>query len=151
MRGRKKPEVQKTVRVAIYTRKSVENGLNQDFSTLDAQREAIEAYVASQKGEGWVALPERYDDGGFTGANMDRPAFKRLLHDIELGKVDIVAVYKIDRLSRSLADFAQLIQFFEKHGASFISITADGLIRHSFKEGSNTSPEGLRCLVFGLA
>ena len=95
------------VRVAIYTRKSTDEGLDQDFNSLDAQRQAVEAFVQSQAGEGWVALPDLYDDGGFTGANTDRPAFKRLLDDIQAGKIDVVAVYKIDRLSRSLADFAR--------------------------------------------
>ena len=113
----------KTVRVAVYTRKSVSEGLDQEFNSLDAQRDAVEAYVQSQRGEGWAALPERYDDGGFTGANTDRPAFQRLLADIEAGKVDVVGVYKIDRLSRSLPDFARLMEFFERHGVTFISVT----------------------------
>src|ERR1044071_4543384 len=93
------------VRCAIYTRKSTEEGLDQDFNSLDAQREAGEAYVASQKAEGWAALAERYDDGGFSGGTMQRPALQRLLKDIEEGRVDVVIVYKIDRLSRSLMDF----------------------------------------------
>ena len=113
----------KVVRVAIYTRKSTEEGLDQEFNTLDAQRQAIEAYIESQRGEGWVALPDRYDDGGFTGANTNRPAFQRLLQDIKDGKVDAVAVYKIDRLSRSLFDFSSIINYFDKHGVSFTSIT----------------------------
>lgn len=112
-----------TVRVAIYTRKSVTEGLDQEFNTLDAQREAVEAYVASQRGLGWTALPEAYDDGGYTGANTDRPAFQRLLADIEAGKVDVVAVYKIDRLSRSLLDFTQLLETFRRHGVAFVSVT----------------------------
>ena len=112
-----------TVRVAAYTRKSVTEGLNQEFNTLDAQREAVEAYVASQRGEGWTALTERYDDGGYTGANIERPAFQRLLRDIEAGNVDVVAVYKIDRLSRSLPDFARLMELFDRHGVTFVSIT----------------------------
>lgn len=113
----------KHVRVAIYTRKSTEDGLDQEFNTLDAQRQAIESYVESQRGEGWVALPNRYDDGGFSGANKNRPAYKRLEDDIRLGLVDVVAVYKIDRLSRSLVDFSSIINFFEKHNVAFISIT----------------------------
>ncbi|GAG36743.1 unnamed protein product, partial [marine sediment metagenome] len=88
------------VRCAIYTRKSTSEGLDQDFNSLDAQREAAEAYIASQQGAGWVCLPDRYDDGGFTGANIDRPALTRLLVDIEAGKIDAVVVYKVDRLSR---------------------------------------------------
>jgi site-specific DNA recombinase len=112
-----------TVRCAVYTRKSTEEGLEQEFNSLDAQREAGEAFVASQKSEGWMCLPDRYDDGGFTGGNMDRPALRRLLADIEAGKVDCVVVYKVDRLSRSLMDFARLVETFEKHKVSFVSVT----------------------------
>ncbi len=111
------------IRCAIYTRKSTEEGLEQEFNSLDAQREAGEAYIASQKSEGWVCLPDRYDDGGFTGGNMERPALKRLLSDIEAGRVDCVVVYKVDRLSRSLLDFARIMETFEKHGVSFVSVT----------------------------
>src|SRR3954447_10540170 len=93
------------LRCAIYTRKSTEEGLQQEFNSLDAQREAGEAYIASQKHEGWTVIPDAYDDGGWTGANMERPALKRLLADIEAEKVDCVVVYKVDRLSRSLLDF----------------------------------------------
>ena len=93
--------VKKHIRCAIYTRGSTEQGLDQDFNSLDAQRESAEAFVASQRHEGWQVLPERYDDGGYTGGNMDRPALKRLMADIEAGKVDVVVVYKIDRLTRS--------------------------------------------------
>ncbi|GIK17767.1 MAG: hypothetical protein BroJett003_27310 [Planctomycetota bacterium] len=112
-----------TVRCAIYTRKSSDEGLQQEFNSLDAQREAAEAYIASQKAEGWVCLPERYDDGGFTGGNMDRPALQRLLADIEAGKIDCVVVYKVDRLSRSLMDFARIVEVFERHSVSFVSVT----------------------------
>ena len=98
-----------TLRCAIYTRKSTEDGLEQEFNSLDAQREAGEAYIKSQQHEGWVCLPDRYDDGGFTGGNMERPALKRLLADIEAGKVDCIVVYKVDRLSRSLIDFAKIM------------------------------------------
>ncbi len=91
---------------AIYTRKSSEEGLEQDFNSLDAQREACEAFILSQKHEGWTALPEMYDDGGISGATMERPALKRLLADIETGRIDTVVVYKVDRLTRSLGDFA---------------------------------------------
>lgn len=111
------------VRCAIYTRKSTEEGLEQEFNSLDAQRESGEAYVASQQHEGWSCLPERYDDGGFTGGNMDRPALRRLLADIDAGKVDCVVVYKVDRLSRSLLDFARLVETFDKHRVSFVSVT----------------------------
>lgn len=110
-------------RVAIYTRKSVPEGLEQEFNSLDAQRQSIEHYVASQEAEGWVALPEHYDDGGYTGATTKRPAFQRLLQDIKADGVDVVAVYKIDRLSRSLADFAQLMDLFDRHGVTFVSVT----------------------------
>jgi site-specific DNA recombinase len=111
------------VRCAIYTRKSTEEGLEQEFNSLDAQREAAHAYVASQKANGWLALPERYDDGGFTGGNMERPALKRLLRDITAGQVDCVVVYKVDRLSRSLLDFAKMMETFEKHRVAFVSVT----------------------------
>src|SRR5262245_58459391 len=99
-----------TVRCAIYTRKSTEEGLEQEYNTLDAQRDAGEAYIKSQQHEGWVCSPNRYDDGGFTGANMDRPALRRLMADIEAGKVDTVLVYKVDRLSRSLLDFVRMME-----------------------------------------
>src|SRR5437660_10650957 len=100
-------------RCAVYTRKSTEEGLEQEFNTLDAQRESAEAFVRSQAAEGWNCLPQRYDDGGFTGGNMDRPALKRLLADIEAGQVDCVVVYKVDRLSRSLLDFARMLEAFD--------------------------------------
>jgi site-specific DNA recombinase len=112
-----------TVRCAIYTRKSTDEGLEQEFNSLDAQREAGEAYIKSQACEGWTLLPDRYDDGGFTGGNLDRPALGRLLADIEAGKVDCVVVYKVDRLSRSLLDFARLMETFDRHGVSFVSVT----------------------------
>lgn len=113
----------RAIRCAIYTRKSTEEGLDQAFNSLDAQRESAEAYIASQKNEGWVCLPDRYDDGGYSGGNIERPAVKRLLTDIEAGKVDCVVVYKVDRLSRSLMDFARMMETFEKHGISFVSVT----------------------------
>ena len=111
------------VRCCVYTRKSTEEGLQQDFNSLDAQREAGENYIASQREEGWSLLPQRYDDGGFTGGNMDRPALQRLIADIEAGKIDCVVVYKLDRLSRSLLDFARMMEIFEKHKVSFVSVT----------------------------
>ena len=111
------------VRCAIYTRKSTEEGLEQEFNSLDAQRESGEAFIASQRHEGWALIPQHYDDGGFTGGNMDRPALKRLLADIEAGKIDCVVVYKVDRLSRSLLDFARMMEVFEQHGVSFVSVT----------------------------
>jgi len=111
------------VRCAIYTRKSTEEGLEQEFNSLDAQRESAEAFVKSQAHEGWTCVPDRYDDGGFTGGNLDRPALKRLLTDVGAGQVDAVVVYKVDRLSRSLLDFARLMESFEAHQVSFVSVT----------------------------
>ena len=111
------------VRCAVYTRKSTEEGLDQEFNTLDAQRDSGEAFIQSQVHEGWQCLPDRYDDGGFTGGNMDRPALRRMMADIEAGKVDCVVVYKVDRLSRSLLDFARMMEVFEKHRVSFVSVT----------------------------
>jgi site-specific DNA recombinase len=108
---------------AIYTRKSSEEGLDQGFNSLDAQREACEAYIFSQKALGWEALEQAYDDGGFSGGNTERPGLKKLLADIALGKVKIVIVYKVDRLTRSLADFAKLVELFDAHGVSFVSVT----------------------------
>lgn len=110
-------------RCAVYTRKSTSDGLDQDLTSLDVQRQAAESYIASQKNQGWTCLAERYDDGGYTGANTERPALQRLLDDIQAGKVDAVVVYKVDRLSRSLRDFVQLLQFFEKRGVAFVSVT----------------------------
>jgi site-specific DNA recombinase len=111
------------LRCAIYTRKSTEEGLDQEFNSLDAQREAAEAFIQSQRREGWIALPELYDDGGFTGANMDRPALARLLQAVEAGELDCVVVYKVDRLSRSLLDFTRMLSIFEKHKVSFVAVT----------------------------
>jgi len=113
----------KKVRCAIYTRKSSEEGLEMEFNSLDAQRESCEAYVASQKAEGWLPVPDHYDDGGFSGGNLERPALKRLLADIESGLVDVVVVYKIDRLSRSLMDFAKLVEVFDRNSVTFVSVT----------------------------
>jgi site-specific DNA recombinase len=113
----------KPVRCAIYTRKSTDEGLNQDFNSLDAQRDAGEAFIRSQAGEGWTLVPDQYDDGGYTGANMDRPALRRLLADIQAKKVDCVVVYKVDRLSRSIRDFGKIMEILEKHGATFVSVT----------------------------
>ena len=113
----------KTLACAIYTRKSSEEGLEQSFNSLDAQREAGEAYVKSQASEGWRLLPTRYDDGGFSGGKMERPALQRLLADVDAGKVDVVVVYKIDRLTRSLADFVRIVERFDARGVSFVSVT----------------------------
>jgi site-specific DNA recombinase len=110
-------------RCAIYTRKSFEEGLEQEFNSLAAQREACEAYIRSQQHEGWVLARTRYDDGGFSGGNLDRPALQRLLTDIRTGRIDIVVVYKVDRLTRSLADFARLVEIFDGQAVSFVSVT----------------------------
>src|SRR6266849_108492 len=110
-------------RCAIYTRKSSEEGLEQEFNSLQAQCEACEAYIRSQRHEGWISARIRYDDGGFSGGNMERPALQRLLADIQGGRIDIIVVYKVDRLTRSLADFARLVEIFDAQGVSFVSVT----------------------------
>jgi site-specific DNA recombinase len=123
--------IRKKLRCAIYTRKSTEEGLEQEFNSLDAQRESGEAYITAQKHEGWTGLPDRYDDGGFSGGTIERPALKRLLADIEAGKVDCVVVYKVDRLSRSLMDFARIMQVFDAKKVSFVSVTQQFNTTHS--------------------
>jgi DNA invertase Pin-like site-specific DNA recombinase len=120
------PKPSRTIRkfrCAVYTRKSSEEGLDMEFNSLDAQRESCEAYVASQKPEGWLLVPDRYDDGGFSGGTLERPALRRLLADIEDGRVDVIVVYKIDRLSRSLMDFSKLVEVFDRKGVTFVSVT----------------------------
>jgi DNA invertase Pin-like site-specific DNA recombinase len=121
--GKERGGMSNRVRCAIYTRKSSEEGLEQSFNSLDAQREACEAFVKSQQHEGWRAISTHYDDGGYTGGNMDRPALKQLMADIHAGKVSVVVVYKVDRLTRSLADFAKLVEQFDKFNVSFVSVT----------------------------
>jgi site-specific DNA recombinase len=111
------------LRCAIYTRKSSEEGLDMEFNSLDAQREACEAYIASQRSEGWAAIREPYDDGGVSGGTLDRPALQRLLADVEAGLIDVIVVYKIDRLSRSLMDFARLVEIFDRNQVTFVSVT----------------------------
>jgi len=118
-----KSKVVRKLRCAVYTRKSSEEGLEQEFNSLHAQREACEAYIASQRSEGWVLVRDQYDDGGISGGTLERPGLKRLLEDIEDGLVDVVVVYKIDRLSRSLADFAKLVEVFDRNGVTFVSVT----------------------------
>jgi site-specific DNA recombinase len=113
----------KRVRCAIYTRKSSDEGLEQAFNSLEAQREACTAFILSQKHEGWTVLPTQYDDGGYSGGTMERPALKRLLADIEASQVDVVVVYKVDRLTRALSDFVKLVEVFDRRGVSFVSIT----------------------------
>ena len=117
------PQRTRKLRCAIYTRKSSEEGLEQAFNSLDAQREACAAFILSQKHEGWTVLPTPYDDGGFSGGTLGRPALQRLLADIGAGKVDVVVVYKIDRLTRSLFDFAKIVEAFDAKGVSFVSVT----------------------------
>src|SRR3979409_476844 len=114
---------QRKLRCAVYTRKSSEEGLEMEFNSLDAQREACEAYVASQRAEGWLQVPDRYDDGGFSGGTLERPALKRLLSDIEAKRVDVIVVYKIDPLSRALIDFAKLVEVFDRNEVTFVSVT----------------------------
>src|SRR2546427_9652435 len=137
-----KPVVPKPQRCAIYTRKSTEHNLDLEFNSLDAQREACEAYIKSQAHEGWGLIPDHYDDGGLSGASLDRPALQTLLSDVRAGKVTIVVVYKVDRLTRSLADFAKLVELFDQHGVSFVSVT------QSF---NTTSSMGRRTLTLLLS
>jgi DNA invertase Pin-like site-specific DNA recombinase len=117
------PTLRRTLRCAVYTRKSSEEGLEQEFNSLHAQREACEAFIRSQRHEGWSCLPQAYDDGGRSGGNLERPALQQLLAEIREGKVDVVVVYKIDRLTRSLADFAKIVEIFDAKGVSFVSVT----------------------------
>ena len=117
------PAKVRKLRCAVYTRKSTDEGLEKEFNSLDAQRESCEAYIASQRSEGWVLVHDRYDDGGVSGGTLDRPALKRLLADIEAGLIDVIVCYKIDRLSRSLMDFAKLVQAFDEHQVTFVSVT----------------------------
>ena len=118
-----KKQAARRIRCAIYTRVSTDAGLEQDFNSLDAQREAAEAYIKSQAAEGWQVIRTHYDDGGFSGGSMERPALQRLLADIRVRLIDVVVVYKVDRLTRSLADFAKLVELFDSHGVSFVSVT----------------------------
>ena len=119
----KDPTIRRNLRGVIYTRVSTEQGLEQDFNSLDAQREACEAYFKSQAHEGWRLVRDRYDDGGFSGGSMDRPALQKLLIDVQARRIDVIVVYKVDRLTRSLADFAKLVEMFDKHDVSFVSVT----------------------------
>ncbi len=110
-------------RCAVYTRKSTEDGLEQDFNSLDAQRESCEAFIKSQRHEGWKLHPDRYDDGGVSGGTMERPALRRLLDEVMAGRVDIIVVYTVDRLTRALSDFAKMVDLFDKYDVSFVSVT----------------------------
>src|SRR5690348_16137675 len=113
----------RAARCAIYTRVPTDQGLEQDFNSLHAQYEASQAYIRSQAHAGWTLIRSKYDDGGFSGGNIDRPALQKLLDDVRSGKIDIIVVYKVDRLTRSLADFAKLVELFDAHGVSFVSVT----------------------------
>ena len=124
----------KLARCAIYTRKSTEYNLELAFNSLDAQREACEAYIKSQAHEGWRLIPGRYDDGAFSGASLARPALQQLLADVRAGKIDIVLVYKVDRLTRSLADFAKLIELFDAHEVSFV--VGDPILQYQLQHGA---------------
>lgn len=115
--------LKRRMRCAVYTRKSSEEGLDQEYNSIDAQRDAGHAYVASQRAEGWIPVADDYDDPAFSGGNMERPGLKRLMADIEAGKIDVVVIYKIDRLTRSLADFSKMVEVFERQGVSFVSVT----------------------------
>ena len=117
------PTIVRRLRCAVYTRVSTDEGLDQEFNSLDAQREACESFIDSQKAEGWLPVPDRYDDGGFSGGSLERPALRQLLADIEAGRVDIIVVYKIDRLSRALMDFAKLVEVFDRNLVTFVSVT----------------------------
>ena len=119
----KDPTPRRALRCAIYTRVSTDQGLEQDFNSLDAQREASEAYIKSQVHEGWRLVRDRYDDGGYSGGSMDRPALQKLLIDVEARRIDVIVVYKVDRLTRSLADFAKLVEMFDRREVSFVSVT----------------------------
>lgn len=134
------PAIKRKLRCAVYTRKSTEEGLEQQFNSLDAQREACEAYVASQKAEGWLLVGDHYDDGGFSGGTLERPALRRLLADIEANRVDVVVVYKIDRLSRSLMDFSKLVEVFDRNQVTFVSEPASSTGTWTGSSRAITSP-----------
>jgi site-specific DNA recombinase len=125
------------IRCAIYTRKSSEEGLEQSFNSLDARREACQAFVTSQRQEGWRALATHYDDGGFSGGTLNRPALKRLLEDVEAKKVDTIVVYKVDRLTRGLADFAKIVEALDARGVSFVSVTLRNSLYFSLLAGNS--------------
>src|SRR5262245_66087953 len=124
----------KPIHCSIYTRVSTDQGLEQDFNSLDAQQDASQAYIRSQAHAGWTLLRAKYEDGGFSGGNTDRPALRRLLDDVRAGKVDVIVVYKVDRLTRSLADFAKLVELFDRHNVSFGSVTSSSTPRRPYVE-----------------
>jgi site-specific DNA recombinase len=122
-RGREMSAIKRRMRCAVYTRKSTEEGLDQEYNSIDAQRDAGHAYIASQRAEGWIPVADDYDDPAFSGGNMERPSLRRMMADIEAGKIDVVVIYKIDRLTRSLSDFSRMVEVFERRGVSFVSVT----------------------------
>src|SRR2546429_5582907 len=139
-------------RCAIYTRKSSEEGLEQEFNSLAAQREACEAFIRSQQHEGWVLVKTRYDDGGFSGGNVERPALQDLIADIRAGRIDIVIVYKVDRLTRSLGDFARLVELFDTQAVSFVSVTQQFNTTSSMgRLIINLPPRHLKSLIASIA
>src|SRR5712671_5803994 len=145
---------QRLVRCAIYTRVSDDQGLEQDFNSLDAQYDASQSYIRSQAHAGWTLIRSKYEDGGFTGGNIDRPALQQLLGDVRFGKIDIIVVYKVDRLTRSLADFAKLVELFDQHNVSFVSATQQfntttsmGRLRTLHDESWRKSPMGALSLA----
>jgi DNA invertase Pin-like site-specific DNA recombinase len=133
----------KLFRCAMYTRKSTEHNLDLEFNSLDAQREACEAYIKSQAQEGWWLIPTPYDDGAFSGASLDRPALQELLAEVRSGKIGVIVVYKVDRLTRSLADFAKLVEMFDRHSVSFVSVT------QSFNTTNSIMPNEVLCRAGG--
>jgi DNA invertase Pin-like site-specific DNA recombinase len=136
-----KPASIKPIRCAIYTRVSTEHGLDQEFNSLDAQYEAASAYIKSQAHAGWALIRSRYDDGGYSGGSTDRPDLQRLLDDIRARKIDVIVVYKVDRLTRSLADFAKLVELFDAQGVSFVSVT------QQFNTTTSNGPADSQCAV----
>ena len=138
----------KVLRCAIYTRKSTEHGLDQEFNSLDAQREACEAYIKSQASQGWKVLPQHYDDPAYSGGDLDRPALKRLLRDVEAGRIEVVVVYKIDRLTRSLVDFAKLVETFDARSISFVAVTQQFNTTTSMGRRSSTIRPLSWCRIF---
>ena len=133
------------LRCAVYTRVSTEHGLEQEFNSLDNQREASEAYIKSQSHEGWKLVRTHYDDGGYSGGSMDRPALKRLLDDVRARRIDVIVVYKVDRLTRSLADFAKLVELFDEHQVSFVSVADSDEAGHTLNEPAPSEQQEDRC------
>ncbi len=134
--------LKRRVRCAVYTRKSTDEGMDQEYNSIDAQRDAGHVYIASQRAEGWIPVADDYDDPAFSGRHMERPALRRMMADIEAGRIDVVVIYKIDRLTRSLTDFSKMVEVFDRYGVSFVSVT------QQFNLKSSVTP---RCLHDRLA